>query len=279
MKLFRPDGTMFEFDEDLFVEYYRNDYFLNKEDYKVSDLRNRSNDNIEEEIIKILKKGKGNRSYDKRDIARILAWKIGFIDHKKSNTDFVYQKYWTDLEQRADKINGVVKRGVRSNNEDFPIGRIAEYIVKNQDDLKRVANNSPRDFLNLFKIEERNKERFKGLGTVYILTLLYFLSGEKYPIYDKFAHKAAKAIVLDVNPREVYVGPAPDKAEVDSIITMYSEYCWLLTKIFGTRDDNCFITRKQDQALWVYGHSKEKFPVSDDKSKDKKLFDFDIVNG
>lgn len=260
MKIFRANGTKFVFDTDGFVYYYKDDYYLNNSEY------------IEREIKKILHKGKTNKPFSKTDIARILAWKIGFIDHKESTSGFVYKEYWSDIENRAEQIDGVVKGSTRSKTESFPIGKIADFIVNEQDNLRKLAQkNNPFDFLTEFKINGD----FKGLGTVYILTLLYFLSGEKFPIYDKFAHKAAKAIVLDVNPKDVYVGPAPYKTEINNILTMYSEYCWLLTQVFTRPRPE--ITRKEDQALWVYGHRKEKFPVSDDKSIEKKLFDFDNI--
>lgn len=96
----------------------------------------------------------------------------------------------------------------------------------------------------------------KQLGAVYMITLIFFLSKGKYPIYDKFAHKAVKAICFDKNPLDISVDPAPDKSEVNKVLAMYDEYCGLLTKTFKKRD----LSREQDQALWVYGHSKVKYP-------------------
>ena len=175
----------------------------------------------------------------------------------------MYKEYWSEIENKAEQIDGVVRGSTRSNKEDFPIGRIAEYIVNDPDNLKESAqNNNLREFLTKFKNKEKRKEGFKGLGTVYILTLLYFLSNEKFPIYDRFAHKAAKAIVLDKTPKDVYVGSAPDKTDVENILNMYNEYLCLLKLIFGNKK----IDRKQDQALWVYGHSKVKYPAVDENN-------------
>ena len=47
-------------------------------------------------------------------------------------------------------------------------------------------------------LEDLNKAKrekgWKGLGTVYCITLLYFISMGKYPIFDQFADKALDVI-------------------------------------------------------------------------------------
>lgn len=96
----------------------------------------------------------------------------------------------------------------------------------------------------------------KQFGTVYIITLIYFLSKGKYPIYDKFAHKAIMAIDSNRNPMDITVASPPDKSSVAKVINMYTEYYKKIEEIFGSYR----LTRKQDQALWVYGHSKVKYP-------------------
>ena len=89
-----------------------------------------------------------------------------------------------------------------------------------------------------------------NFGTVYIITVMYFLSKGAIPIYDQFAHKAIKAIYFEKKPKEVYVGSAPSKTEVTNAINMLDEYMWYLEKVFGTPH----IARDIDRALWVYGH-------------------------
>lgn len=103
-----------------------------------------------------------------------------------------------------------------------------------------------------------NKEcKVKQLGAVYMITLIFFLSKGKYPIYDKFAHKAALAIDSDENPADVSVKPAPDKAAVNKVLELYEDYRCLLNRVFN----KCELSREEDQALWVYGHSKVKYPL------------------
>ncbi len=257
MEIFRPDGTKLIFDEGEFVNKYKDDYFWGMENYLVSNLH-RSSSYVEKEIEEILKKVKVNEPYSVRDVVRLLAWKIGKIDHKESEKEsteeivaFRYIDGWKDVEKQMNSDEVFAR--LRSNKEDFPIGKIAYYLVSDMDNLKDLAKkDDPREFFETFC-----KRSFKGLGTVYIFTLLFFLSGGKYPIYDQFAHKAAKAIVLDKNPNDVFVGYSPSKTEIDKALSMYNEYRWLLSLIFGDES----IERDQDRALWVYGHSKDKYSV------------------
>lgn len=90
---------------------------------------------------------------------------------------------------------------------------------------------------------------------MYLITIIFFMSKGKYPIYDKFAHKAAQAIRDNKNPSEVSVKSAPDKTSVSAVMRMYDEYLCLLKDTIGTTE----LSREQDQSLWVYGHSKVKY--------------------
>lgn len=93
----------------------------------------------------------------------------------------------------------------------------------------------------------------KNFGAVYIINLLFFKSGGKWPIYDKFTHKAAKALFMKKHPSQIYVGDAPNKRNIRDVVNMYSEYIWLLEKLFSSKS----IDRKTDRALWVYGHATD----------------------
>lgn len=100
----------------------------------------------------------------------------------------------------------------------------------------------------------------KNIGPVYIINALFFLTGGKAPIYDVFAHKAVKALLLNISPSEVYMGGNPDKHDIDNVTAMYLEYILLLKMIFKDEvkikgKDDMFISRELDRALWVYGHS------------------------
>lgn len=134
---------------------------------------------------------------------------------------------------------------------------------------RTIKSNELKDYLNkVRKIDSIDEEKFEieykkyldagpvpdNFGAVYIINLMYFKSSGKWPIYDKFAHKALKAILMQKSPGEIWVGDAPLKAETDKVTNMYLEYCWLLNCLFGSKA----IDRKIDRALWVYGHATKR---------------------
>lgn len=206
-----------------------------------------------------------------------IAWKAGRLKYDEKE-DFP-EEYKKTI-QYSD--NGYTWDGC--NGYGNPIEHIEEYLkainekcysiskeLLEQKDNNEVFDQIKNAYEALLKLNE--EQNVKYFGSVYILTLIFFLSKGKFPIYDKFAYKAAKALFYNANPKDVTVETSLDKKDTDKVLTLYCEYCWLLTQLFQTYS----ITREQDQALWVYGHSKEKYSVSDDKSMEKKLFDFDRV--
>ena len=112
---------------------------------------------------------------------------------------------------------------------------------------KASAQNARKALEILFDC--KNRSSVKQLGTVYLLAILFFISGGDYPLYDKYAHTAVKALYLGKNPKDVFVGDAPQDS-IDKIAGLYEEYCSLLKSCFGTFS----IDRALDRALWVYGH-------------------------
>lgn len=255
MKFYYQDGNRIASVEK-FIDLYSKDYYLKKPGERVLVHRlRRSSEYIEDEITRILDNGIKNNDEGKREVAMIIAWKTGKIDHVKSQEkkNFVYTNDW----QNAEQLEGVNIMGK------YPIKDAVEYIVREKDEL---AKKDPPDFLN----ELKDKSIFNGIGTVYMTTLLYFLTHGTYPIYDRFAHQAAKAIYLGINPNDVYIGFAPDKSKTNEFLKMYNEYCWLLSQIFGAYK----ISREQDQALWVYGHVCINSFKSDDDAQKYKMFDY-----
>ncbi len=94
-------------------------------------------------------------------------------------------------------------------------------------------------------------EEMSGVGTVYLLTLVWAISEMNYPIYDKFAKIAITAICNGNKPDKMNYKYPPDKYKFDSIEQMYVEYQKELTQIFGHKWKE---ERRIDQALWCYGH-------------------------
>lgn len=243
MKFYMPDGT--EIDAKEFVEKYSEDYYL-KEIGKKGLVPNldRSSKYIENEIEKILYKGIKNE----RDVARIIAWKIAKIKHRESedNQKFIYASDWVNAEQLS----------VTRYSNPFPLDTIAHDITSDIKGLKKIATEDPQGLLNAI-----NKSEYKGMGSVYLVTLLYFLSKGAYPIYDQFAMLALTAIKRDIAPKvgekvgvDVKFIELPDKQSKSFSYIMENEmaiYIEMLGEIFG---DKWKSDRDIDRALWVYGH-------------------------
>ena len=217
MKFYDPTGK--PIDRNLFVETYSKKYF--------ADYPNNRKYNDEKDIVDMCTNGK----FD----FKCVAWKIGRD----------YDEYHIKYEKGEAIPNGY------GNLIDG--GKLREFLIE-------ISNNQKLSFIfeegdfSKRKIEEAFKILSAiappNFGTVYIITVMYFLSKGKIPIYDQFAHKAIKAIHFEKKPKEIYVGSAPSKTEIANAINMLDEYMWYLEKVFGTPH----IPRDIDRALWVYGH-------------------------
>lgn len=229
-------------DEKKFIEQYRPFYFSNEIDKELlgAEVRhiNSTDEVVENFILNALNDFREGRGIiDKR----FIAWKAGRLTRNIVNG----KEYCQDV------FNGYGKK----------IEHLDEYIEainrkENIDDIRQAIE--ARDVEKAYnKLKDLNIECETGnFGIVYIITVLYFLSGGRYPIYDKFAHIAVKALYFNQNPKDIYVGEAPNKEDKTSkVLAMYGEYCWLLKKLFGKYD----ISRELDQALWVYGHCTKKY--------------------
>lgn len=260
IKFFSPDGKK-EINMKEFVDLYSEDYFLPGKGL-VPGLR-RSSGNIEKVITDILKDG----IKTERDVARILAWKIGKIKHGESENEskkvgetvFKYSSDW----EHADELKDV---HLYDKDKEFPIKKIASYIIKNKDYLNN-PHKSAQDFLN-----ETNayflRNSIPRIGTVYMITLLYFLSHGEHPIYDRFAMMALNAILDGKRPGEVVEYTAlPDKNSkkrfskvMDCEMKIYERNFETVFnpeevyKEFGITKEDMKTDRRFDQALWTYGH-------------------------
>ena len=92
------------------------------------------------------------------DIVDILRWKTGAIDFNYDNSTITTAWYSIDAHNLIKEIGG--------QNTGEPVSDIIKKIMDCE----------------------------KYIGPVYAITLLYFLSQGKYPIYDRFAHIAVKVI-------------------------------------------------------------------------------------
>jgi len=241
MKFYDENGE--RIDKVNFIEYYSKRYYLGTDSVKSVSNKSvfKNSEFIESKIDELLKDGIKNEN----DIVHILAWKTGKILHKDSeqNKKFEYYSSWS--------INEVSKDyQIKIYNRNVDVKTFAEYIVKNITSLEFESKSNPQEVLNKLKNEAPS-----GIGTVYLITLLYFISKGEYPIYDKFATMAINAICNDKKPyNNISYSELPDRnsTKFKNVITICNkDYVNKLRKVFGEEYKN---NRDIDRALWVYGH-------------------------
>lgn len=227
------------FDEavkDEFVRRYSKSYYLGEK--RIVPGVAQSSRFVEDEIDRLLREGIQTET----DVIHILAWKLGKVKHADSEKAraFQYASDWADAESCKAKRYG----------KELDLRAIASYIVARRDILEGAAKEDPQETLGCLR-----NVGVDGLGSVYLVTLLYFISRGEYPIYDRFAAMALCAIENDVKPRgKVEYKELPDKnskAFCSVMGTSVIPYKERLEAIFG---QGCCKNRDVDRALWVYGH-------------------------
>lgn len=238
MKFYNYNGT--EISKEDFITNYSNSYFCGGNRVKKVTQNSRF---VECEIEKLLQCG----IKESLDVVHILAWKIGKIKHADSDKyqRFMYYKDWTNAEKFEMKLYGKM----------FDAKAFIDYIADNITELEKQAKNDPQGVLN-----HLNERSSKGVGSVYLITLLYFISKGKYPIYDRFAMMSLDAIIGNIKPYTEKVTPSdlPEKnsKKFEKIFDMYNDkYIKKIKQIFGK---SYWETRNIDRALWVYGHAFSK---------------------
>lgn len=202
-----------------------------------------TDEKVENWILSIASKDKWNL----RDVFNIIAWKTGKI--KLENKGNPYSKV-EDLEYAS----GCDPDGMTITAYScFPIRCLAEYIVENLPDLREKAKKGCG--IEAFKMiaDKADSCKLDKFGTVYILTLLFFLSEREQPIYDTFVMRSLFAFDNDVKPGSRIKGmeAVPGREETEKVKNFYLKFKEKLYNRFG---DGYKTDRKIDRALWVYGH-------------------------
>ena len=221
MKFYILDNTAKSVSQNEFLDYYGSKYFS---DYPQND--------IELEKYIECKLQAGDVDY------KCIMWKMGRNP----------EQYRRDYEDGKSIPNGYGKQ----------IGGLKDflcYIDDNRYELQKLLNKQDITREKTAQAYEILLKRVpENFGPVYLITVLYFLSKRRVPIYDQFAHKAIKAIYFEKQPEEIYVGSSPLKMETNNVISMLDEYMWFLEQVFGTSN----IPRTIDRALWAYGHKPKR---------------------
>lgn len=231
---------------DAFIKFYEPLYFINSKG-RIKNVRKCSRW-IEDQIETVLENGIKNIP----DVYYILAWKLGKVKHKESETlqDWVLARDWADI-----KNYHVFRYGRELNLYDF-----AKYIVDNISILETLDIQDLLNNLALHTVE--------GIGPTYIITLAYFISKGKYPICDKFAMIALEQISCANEEFKYKKTDLPSSCNVGAFNKVAStpdgayrryfdaiKYYVAKSKIVSFDDVHSF--RRLDRALWVYGHSGE----------------------
>ena len=264
------------------VEKYQKYYFLDEADDNdaLLKIKNKSCKWVENEILGLTGKEKWTRA----DVLKILAWKTGKIKHSVCNqrTDKSEQSLkdgdfaagWKMDEDGKCSIQlPYQKKKITKEFSDFADEIIkirSDYHKANKDNKANKANIDNDCWGSLLDCAEN----VNGLGTVYLVTLLAFITCKnkifKYPIYDKFAMRAIIALEIEKQNGILLSRGAvikncslPEKNRAQELLgenSPYMEYKNLLDNRFcGSGEEKskswCWKkNREVDQALWVYGH-------------------------
>lgn len=230
MTFFDEQGNQISCDE--WLKVYEPYYFLNGPAYgQHINGRNQTSPFVENRVCGLLQQ---TVQLSRNDLILAMAWKIGLIDHHRSE---VVQK----IEYLYDWPTALRDRYGR----DFS-GGISSLASRMPSMVQHIAQGNPQYLFNLHPT-------LGGFGPVYVLNVLFFVSHGRYPIYDQFAHVAAKAIHQGLKP-ESYVAYNAVQEWSD-----YKDYMNLLSPISKAcpeqfRLPSMFVSRPVDRALWVYGH-------------------------
>lgn len=251
-------------DPDDFVKIFKNRYFVQGKESEIEndELLNcprniiRTPRWIENIIIEIMYKVKWNPI----DVFQIIAWKTGNIDYKKS-TILDNKKYKIEYKAGWDD-SALTARLSNKKDEYVKIESFAQKIVKIKEKNKNEES-KPEEIWEELVDSVSGDNNVSGIGPVYLITLLYFITKGEYPIYDRFA--MAALLSFEINKKSFFAIPnqttlvikqLPDKSskKIKNMLNdenSYTEYRRLLNKYF---DEKWKVDRDIDRALWVYGH-------------------------
>jgi len=184
---------------------------------------------LENEIERILRIG----IKDKNDIANILRWKTG----GKLEGDYVSTRYQI--------IN---------------VREIYAVIEKVRDEDKKRDN-------NVYFNDLYNKViRLAGMGSVYARTIVYFYSGGKCPIYDKYVDIALNAIQQS-NNKDFFEIIIRNNDRIIKNPVGNDDFRAFDNAIFDFFGKSRYLEgRDVDRALWAYGHL-----FNDSKQNNKRI--------
>jgi len=219
------------------VQKYKAYYFLGGPTWKGVNRRNQSSPFIEDLVCSLLDRpGPLLQS----DLILLMAWKMGLIDHSSSD---VLRKV-TYKHNFDTTLISHGQFGALNFSKSIP------YLAANMPAIVQSLNQRPEYLVDWVRGPHPELE---GFGITYILTVQFFLTHGKGPIYDKFAHMAAVAIHQGLHPGSQI------KWQQIQDWSGYQHYVNLLKPISAAcsqagSSSLMSVPRPVDRALWVYGH-------------------------
>lgn len=187
-------------------------------------------------------------------------------------------------EKEIEKIlgNGIVKGDIEKIMCWKTGGKVSGGILTARYQSIEISQIEKLIFDNNMALHDENPEHIikqlisieTGIGFVYAVTLLHFISRGKYPIYDKFAHIALKEI-WESNEfyhitRDIELEREIHKESEKRRFTEYKKnYIDRINTIFSTSYGYEYSSgRKVDRALWAYGHLFNDTSINKNKKFD-----------
>ena len=238
IKIITPVGDMIDLNE--FAKKYSAAYIYGNE--KIENIRYLQTwEPIEQEIL------------DNHDIfqyelfKRMMAWKFGRIAYKRSFREKrpCYYKDWINEGNKNPRMRGNIIELAKFHRELLNNKPKIDSCIEN-DDIESAINAILACWVP-----------GSYIGAVYAITILFFMSEGKYPIYDRFVLTSLKAIEEKRYPK---VGESKQYHNMnkEEIIKTYINYYIpkidVLLEKMNIKPKNHLEYRDLDRALWVYGH-------------------------
>lgn len=199
--------------------------------------------------------------FSEDDVFNLLAWKAGGVDITTTidQNNIRYKKNWK-------KENG--KYYGRGQWKELKMNSIITFVSKHSKEWLAHWNN--KEFCydaeyaqnivsDLASITEMNEST--NIGSVIIITILYFVSKGRWPIYDQYASIAMNAMKKEhMKPYERIDNielPGKTSSAFSRMITItgrYKDYIKFIEDIELQSNYQYTNSRDIDRALWTYGH-------------------------
>jgi hypothetical protein len=206
------------------LQFYEQAYFLKGSN--IGRRLNRSSPFVEEQACNLLN---AIGPLTPTDFKLIMAWKMGVIYHRLSE-EGQQVLYWPAWNENLVRYKTSYAASLN-------------WMLQNQDQIRLTAAHNPEAAFN-----QLVQAHLTGFGTTYILTIFFFLTNGRQPIYDRYAHAAAQAIATNTVP-----GQRVHFRRVASW-QQYLDYQALLAPVVQTCGLALPVPRSVDRALWAYGH-------------------------